>query len=68
MTQEEINRINELARKSKVTPLSKEELDEQKKLRDKYRANFIKNLTGQLDNITVVEPDGTKTDLKDLKK
>lgn len=68
MTQEKINRINELARKSKITKLSEAELAEQKQLRDEYRAAFIKNLTGQLENITIVEPDGRKIDVKDLKK
>lgn len=68
MTQDKIDRINELARKSRVTKLSDEELAEQKKLRDEYRQSFISNLTGQLENMTIVKPDGTKTDVKDLKK
>ncbi len=68
MTQEKINRINELSRKSKVSKLSQQELDEQKKLRNEYRASFIANLTGQLDNMTIVEPDGTKIDVKSRKK
>lgn len=68
MTQEKINRINELARKSKITKLSEAELAEQKKLRDEYRASFIKNLTGQLENMTIIEPDGRKIDVKNLKK
>ena len=68
MTQEKINRINELSRKSKTSKLSPQELDEQKKLRDEYRASFIANLTGQLDNMTIVEPDGTKIDVKSRKK
>ena len=68
MTQDKIDRINELAIKSRVTKLSDEELAEQKKLRDEYRQSFISNLTGQLENMTIVKPDGTKTDVKDLKK
>ena len=68
MTQEKINRINELSRKSKTSKLSPQELEEQKKLRDEYRASFIANLTGQLDNMTIVEPDGTKIDVKSRKK
>ena len=68
MTQDKIDRINELAIKSRVTKLSDEELAEQKKLRDEYRQSFISNLTGQLENMTIVKPDVTKTDVKDLKK
>lgn len=68
MTQDKINRINELARKSKTSKLSPSELEEQKKLRDEYRQAFRANLTGQLNNMTIVEPDGTKTRVADRKK
>jgi len=68
VTQDKINRINELARKSKQAPLSADELAEQKSLRDEYRADFKKSLTGQLENITILEPDGKKIKVKDLKK
>ena len=68
MTQEKINRINELARKSRVTKLTEEELAEQQILRTEYRQSFVSNLSGQLENMTIVKPDGTKTDMKDLKK
>ena len=68
MTQEKINRINELARKSRVTKLTEEELAEQQELRTEYRQSFVSNLTGQLNNMTIVKPDGTKSDVKNLKK
>ncbi len=68
MEQKKIDRINELARKSRVSSLSQQELDEQKMLRDEYRAGFKRNLTGQLENMTIVEPDGKKIKVKDLKK
>lgn len=68
VTQEKINRINELAKKSRTQKLTPAELDEQKKLRDEYRALFRANLTGQLNNMTIVEPDGTKTRVADRKK
>ena len=64
MTQEKINRINELARKSRVTKLTEEELAEQQILRTEYRQSFVSNLSGQLENMTIVKPDGTKTDMK----
>ncbi len=61
MTMEEtIQRINELARKSKQQPLTPEELEEQKELRTRYVAAVRKNLSAQLENTYIVEPDGTK--------
>ena len=55
-----IQRINELARKSKTEPLTPEELAEQKELRTRYVAAVRKNLSAQLDNTYIIEPDGTK--------
>ena len=61
MTMEEtIRRINELAHKTKQQPLTPEELEEQKELRTRYVAAVRKNLSAQLDNTYIVEPDGTK--------
>ncbi len=68
MTQEKINRINELSKKSRVSPLSQDELNEQKLLRDEFRRDFISNLSGQLDSMTIVNPDGTREAVKDRKK
>ncbi len=55
MTKEKIARINELANKSKISPLSDEEKAEQKILRDEFRADFKRNLEGQLDKIEIVD-------------
>ncbi len=60
VTQKDIDRINELARKSKKEGLTDEEKAEQKALRIKYIEGFKESLVGQLDSITVVEPDGSK--------
>lgn len=60
MTEKEIERINELARKSKTQGLSEEEKVEQKNLRVKYINSFKESLEGQLNNIVIVEPDGSK--------
>ena len=68
MTQEKMNRISELSKKSRVSPLSDEELKEQKELRDEYRNAFKASLTGHLENMTIVNPDGTKQAVKDRKK
>ena len=61
VTQEQINRINELARKSKTPEgLTEEEKLEQQKLRRLYIDSFKESLVGQLENTYIVEPDGTK--------
>ncbi len=63
MDQNGINRINELARKAKTVGLTKEEKEEQAALRKDFIATFRKNLRSQLDNIDVVEKDGSVTNL-----
>ena len=59
MNQEKIDRINALARKSKAQGLSEEEKKEQALLRQEYIANVRANLRGQLNNIDVINPDGS---------
>ena len=60
MTQEKIDRINELARKKKSEGLTEEELKEQAILRREYIESFKQSLVSQLENTYIVEPDGTK--------
>ena len=63
MDENTIERINELARKSKAEGLTDAELREQALLRKQYIEAFRRNLRGQLDNIDIQEPDGTITNL-----
>ena len=58
-----IDRINELARKSKAEGLTEEEKAEQAKLRQEYIAAVRLNLRTQLDNINILEKDGSITNL-----
>lgn len=61
MEQEKIDRINELAKKAKTPEgLTPEETAERDDLRKEYVASVRANLTAQLDNTFIVEPDGTK--------
>lgn len=60
MTQEKINRINELARKQKTVGLTEEEKQEQFVLRREYIDAFKQSLVSQLENTYIVSPDGTK--------
>ena len=59
MNEEKIARINELARKSKAEGLTEEEKQEQAILRQEFIASVRNNLKAQLDNIDVVNPDGS---------
>lgn len=60
MTKEQIARINELARKQKAEGLTEEEKAEQLKLRGEYINAYKQSLIAQLENIYILEPDGTK--------
>jgi len=53
-----IKRINELYQKSKTVGLTKEELEEQQKLRKQYLAGIRTSLRGHLENIRFVDQDG----------
>lgn len=58
--QSKIDRINELARKSRQEGLSEEEKVEQAQLRQEYVQAFKSNLVAQLENIYIVDEDGNK--------
>jgi len=57
---EVIARINALAKKNKEEGLTAEELAERDKLRRIYIDSVKANLVGQLENTTILYPDGTK--------
>ena len=57
--EEKIQRINELYHKSKKEGLNAE----QKKLRQEYLENVRNNLRAQMNQIDVIEPDGTVVNL-----
>lgn len=61
MEQKKIDRINELARKMKAEGLTEEEKAEQAILRREYIDSFKRSLTGQLDNMYIVDEKGNKT-------
>lgn len=68
ITQEKINRINELAGKSKTEGLSDAEKEEQQILRKEYIEAYRQSLRSQLENTVVVRPDGSRERLSDMKK
>ncbi len=63
MNQEKIKRINELYKKSKNEGLTEVEKEEQLILRKAYIDAMKRNLRGQLDSITLVNEDGSHTNL-----
>lgn len=59
MNESKIARINELYHKSQAEGLTAAEKEEQAKLRQEYIAAIRANIRGQLNNIDMVNPDGT---------
>lgn len=60
MTKEKINRINELARKSKTVGLTDDEKSEQAVLRREYIDSFKASLVSQLENTYIVDENGNR--------
>lgn len=65
MEKAKIERINYLAKKAKTAPLTADELQEQKQLREEYVAEIRNNLRTQLDNTYVVDEAGNKRKLRE---
>ncbi len=68
MDQNSIKRINELYHKQKESGLTDEEKAEQAALRKEYIESIRKNMRGSLDNVSLVNPDGSITRLSDIRK
>ena len=64
MEKEKIDRINLLARESKIRELTSEERDEQNRLREEYLREFRAQFTDILDRTKIKRPDGTLEELK----
>lgn len=68
MTEQNIARINELYHKSKSVGLTEEEKMEQQQLRKAYVESIRQNMRSTLDNVSIKNPDGSITNLKDVRK
>ena len=69
MEKEQIERINELARKKKTVGLNAEETEEQAALRAQYLKEFRANMEATLQAVRVEQADGTYKPLeKKVKK
>ncbi|OFI46596.1 DUF896 family protein [Floricoccus penangensis] len=68
ITDEHINRINELARKKKAEGLTPEELEEQAELRKAYIEGVKGSLRSQIEGVKVVDEEGNDVTPDKLKK
>lgn len=64
MDDNKLARINELYKKSRNEGLTAEEKQEQADLRSEYVLAIRKNLRGTLNQISLLNPDGSVTELK----
>ncbi len=67
MEQKKVDRINFLAKKSKAEGLTEEEKTEQAELRKEYIESWRRGVRQTLDNVYIVEKDGSQTKLKKSK-
>ena len=68
MKPEQIARINELARKSRESGLTESEAAEQRQLRSQYLKEFRANMEQTLQNVRVVQEDGSCLPLQKKKQ
>lgn len=71
MAEDLLTRINELAKKSRNEGLTDKEKEEQKQLREEYLQEFRQGFRGQLESMTVYDPEGndvTPEKIKELRK
>lgn len=68
LSQEQLDRINELANKSKVEPLTETETAEQKELRTAYLEAFRGSFKNQMMGIKIVDEEGTDVTPEKLKQ
>ena len=68
MKEKDIARINKLYHKSKNEGLTEAEKSEQARLRKEYLLSIRRDLQSSLDNVSILNPDGSVTPLSELKK
>lgn len=71
LSQDKLNRINELAKKAKQEPLSEREKQEQHDLRQEYLLAFRGGMRNHIEGLKFVDPNGddvTPAKLKQIQK
>ena len=64
MTKEKIDRINELAKKSKITGLTLKEKEEQARLRSEYISDVRSNFVKSIENVVIIDENGNRRHVK----
>ena len=68
MEKVKLNRLSELTAIARKRELTAEEKSEREALRNEYRRSVIANLTGQFEATTIIEPDGSRIKVSDMKR
>ena len=68
MEKKKLDRMSELTAISRKRELTQDEKSERECLRNEYRQGVLANLTAQLDNTVIVRPDGSKVQVKNMKR
>lgn len=71
ITNEQLKRINELAKKKKEQGLTETEAKEQTKLRAEYLKSFRSSMLNTLENVKIYDPNGddvTPQKIKDIQE
>lgn len=68
MEKVKLNRLSELTAIARKRELTAEEKSEREALRNEYRRSVIANLTGQLEATVIIEPDGSRIKVSDMKR
>lgn len=68
MEKVKLNRLSELTAIARKRELTAEEKSEREALRNEYRRSVIANLIGQLEATTIIEPDGSRIKVSDMKR
>ncbi|CAM3966941.1 DUF896 domain-containing protein [Catellicoccus marimammalium] len=68
LSQDKLDRINELSRKKKEGTLTEEEAQERKGLHEEYLAAFRGGMRNTIEGMKIVDPDGNDVTPDKLKK
>lgn len=68
LPKDKLDRINQLANKSKTTGLSEAEAKEQSALRREYLETFRSSMFNTLKGVTIIDPEGNDVTPEKLKK
>ncbi|MBS4750639.1 DUF896 family protein [Granulicatella sp. zg-ZJ] len=68
LSKEKLNRINELAKKSREVALTEEEKAEQKALREEYLEAFRGGMRNHIEGLKMIDPEGNDVTPEKLKQ